>query len=482
MIRCMAKYFGTNGVRGKFDELTPQHTMALAQAIGTYLCEYYRKAGKQQNKSNKCTIVVARDCRITGEILANAAIAGLASIGCDVLDIGIASSPTAEFMIKKLQDEHGNGGCAGCIIVSASHNPPEWNALKVVDYNGVSVSQERGEEIERLLGKTKLARWNETGRITKCDTATLDHISAIKKLVNQNKIASKKPKVIIDCGNGTASLIAPKLLKELGAEIMSINSHPDGTFPGRPSEPTEVNVKELISTVKESKADAGIAWDGDGDRVIFVDEKGNYVIGDKVYALSLMWKLAEQREMQGSKQENRYGKEAITTAATSKIIEDVAKQFGCAVKYTAIGAPYLSEEIAKGKAVMAGEEVGGVIWPELSLAKDGFLTAAKLLEAVCNKPISKWLESVPKYYNVKYKIDADNKTKKSIVNRVAMYAKKRKLRATTVDGVRIDLPESWVIVRASGTENYVRVFAEARSENEAKTLADEYLKIAKGKP
>ncbi|MFZ5500361.1 MAG: phosphoglucosamine mutase, partial [Candidatus Micrarchaeota archaeon] len=254
-----------------------------------------------------------------------------------------------------------------------------------------------------------------------------------------------------------------------GCEITTINSHPDGRFPGRPSEPTEANVKELISLVKSSNADAGIAWDGDGDRVIFVDEKGAYVIGDKVYALSILWK---------AKKEKPHG-DVVTTVATSKAVEDVAKRLGMKVRYTAIGAPYLSEEVLKG-AFMGGEEVGGVIWPKLSLAKDGFLTGAKLAEALCEKPLSAWLKEVPEYHNVKLKIEAGGpEEKKRLVERVLAYAKTKKLGHITVDGVRVDLKDSWVIIRPSGTEEYVRLFAEAKSATEAGKLAKEYERIAK---
>jgi len=441
-------YFGTNGVRGRFDELSPGLAMKLAQAIGCYL--------------GKGKILLARDCRLTGDILARSVSAGLASVGCDVIDLGIVSSPTAEFMIKKLKAK-------GLIIITASHNPPEWNAIKVVDADGTAISRERGAEIEKLLDAPMLAAYDIVGKISGYDMATDDHIKAIAGLVDGGRIKQKKPKIILDCGNGTASVIAPKLFKELGCEIISLNSHLDGRFPGRPSEPSEANVKELLIAVKSMKADAGIAWDADGDRVIFVDEFGGYVIGDKVFALSILWKLSSGKKG-----------DIVTTVATSKAAEDVASRFGCKVRYTAIGAPYLCEEMRKKSAMIGGEEVGGVIWPELSQAKDGFITGAKLAEAICDKPLSAWLKDIPVYHNVKRKIDADDDGKKKIVARVLAYSKEKKHDHTTIDGVRINFKDGWVIVRASGTEPYVRIFAEARSEARAKDLAEEYTGIASG--
>ncbi|MBU0532441.1 phosphoglucosamine mutase [Candidatus Micrarchaeota archaeon] len=438
----MAKYFGTNGVRGLFNELGPELTLKIAQAVGL-------KKGK---------MLVARDCRLTGPVLSASVVAGLSSVGCDVIELGIVSAPTAEYMIKKLKTD-------GCMIITASHNPPEWNAIKVVDKDGVAISSERGEKIEKLMEKIELAKWDKTGKISYYDRATADHIDAIKKLVDTEKINKRKLKIVLDCGNGTASVIAPRLFKELGIEIITLNSHMDGRFPGRPSEPTKANVGELIAAVESSKADAGIAWDADGDRVIFVDEKGGYVIGDNVYALSAMWKLAKEKG------------DVVTTIATSKVIEDVAAKFGSKVRYTAIGAPYLCEEMIKKPAVIGGEEVGGVIWPELSLAKDGFLTAAKLAEALCEKKLSEWLSEIPEYHNVKMKINADEERKKKIVKKVLEHAKKNKLNFVDVDGVRVNMKNAWVIVRASGTENYVRIFAEAKTKEEAEKLAEEYKKI-----
>jgi phosphomannomutase/phosphoglucomutase len=444
----MAKHFGTNGVRGLFNELDPMLALGLARAIGTHF-----NCGK---------ILVARDARITGECLKHAVVAGLQSVGCQVVDLDYASAPTAEFMARRLKAD-------GLIIITASHNPPEWNALKVVDGNGVTVSRERGEEIEKLMGKAGSVSWDKVRQCVPCKTSAAEHTDAIIALVDSKKIRSRKPKLVLDCGNGTAALVAPGLFERLGCDLVLINATMDGRFPGRPSEPTQANVSRLIEAVKASRADAGIAWDGDGDRVVFVDENGGYVIGDKVFALSVLWKLGK-----GARGD------VVTTVATSRAAEDVAAGFKCRTRYTAIGAPYLSGSVAQSTAAIAGEEVGGVIWPELSLAKDGFMTAARMAEALCERPLSAWLKEIPSYYNVKKKIEAGGKDKNEIVARALAHAKAEKLDCVTLDGVRINFRDSWAIVRASGTEDYVRVFAEARSEAEAERLAEEWKKIALG--
>lgn len=429
--------FGTNGIRGLFNDLNPEEAVKIGYGIGRYL------NGK---------ILVARDNRLTGEILKQCVIAGVAATGRDVIDLGIVSSPTAELMIKKFK-------AGGLVIITASHNPPEWNAIKVVDSKGVAISKERGATIEKLMEKTELI-WDKVGNISKYENATEDHIREIVKKFGKNN----KKKVVLDCGNGTACTIAPKLFKELGCEIISINSHMDGRFPGRPSEPSEKNISTLIKTVISEQADAGIAWDADGDRVVFVDDLGRYVIGDKVFALSILF--AEN-----------LGDEVVTTVATSKCVEDIARKKGLKIKYTAIGAPYLCE--AMENAFMGGEEVGGVIWKDFSLAKDGFLTAAIMIYALQKKKLSEWLKEIPEYFNVKEKIPATTIEKNRIMEKVLKHAKDSGYRINKTDGLRLDFEKSWIIIRPSGTENYIRIFAEAKTIEEAEKLASEWIRISK---
>jgi len=479
----MVRYFGTNGVRGTFDVLDPMLAMRLAASVGVYF--------------NRGTILVARDARLTGECLEHAVFAGLQSVGCQPVSLGIVSSPTAEFMVKKLSAD-------GLIIITASHNPPEWNALKVVDKNGVTISWERGEEIERIMesknrtesGTTSVtsANWDSVKDVRVYPSAEDEHIAEIKKSVDQKLInpksippklvqkQTKKFKVVLDCGSGTAATIAPRLFRELGCDVTILNGTVDGRFPGRPSEPREENIQELLRLVPKLGADIGIAWDGDGDRVVCVDEKGGFVVGDRVFALCALSELRNQK-----------GNGAIaTTVATSKAVEEVAARFGCKTIYTKIGAPYLSEAVAMGGAggstmpdavVMAGEEVGGVIWPKFSLAKDGFLTAAKIIEFMCEKgkSLSELLKDVPLYFNEKEKIPCTAEQKEKIVSGMRKYVRDNKLIGVLIDGVRINFEDgfgSWVICRASGTENYVRVFAESKDKIKARKLVEEYKGIA----
>lgn len=438
--------FGTNGVRGLFHELNPLLALKIAHGIGIYF-----KSGK---------IGVARDARLTGECLEHSIVSGLMSVGCKVINFGIISSPTAEFMVKKLKLD-------GLIIITASHNPPEWNAIKVVDGKGIAISRERGEEIEKAMDKVQPAEWNKIGKEERHTKAVEDHIEAIVKEINVQEIKKRKPKLVLDPGNGAAGTIVFELFRRIGCEVIESNSKLDGNFPNRNSEPTKENVKGLIELVKKEKADAGIAWDGDGDRVIFVDEKGEYILGDKVFGLSVNIQLKKRKG------------ELVTTVATSRMIEDLGKKFGVKTSYTKVGAPYLSEEMAKGKAVLGGEEVGGVIWPEFSLAKEGIFTAAKMVEELSEKKLSEMVEELPAYYLKKIKIEVkDEAEKKKALGKVREYAEKEKLEYISIDGVRINYPGGWVIIRGSGTEPAIRIFAEGKSEKDAEELIERIKKIS----
>ncbi len=439
----MAKYFGTNGIRGTFEVLTPLLALKASQAIGDYF--------------NGGNVLVGRDCRLTSPTLHKAVLSGLESVGCSVTDLGIVTTPTAEFMVEKLHPD-------GLIIITASHNPPEWNALKVIDAKGVALSKERGAGIEEAIdGTVPLSSWDKAGTTTEYEGATEDHLAAILSEIDVGKIRKRKLKVVLDCANGVPALIGPRLFEALGCEVVLLNSRMDGHFPGRPSEPREENISEMLKLTRESKADFGIAWDGDGDRIVMADSDGEFVIGDRVFALSALLRLKEKPGP------------VVTTVATSKAVADVAQKFGQRIDYTAVGAPYLSEAASKGECAIAGEEVGGVIWPEVSLAKDGFLTAAKIAEAVCEKPFSEWLEEFPFYYNVKGKVPCEPSEIKAKMDSIPIPDAVESV--VRVDGVRLNFEDSWVIFRPSGTEPLIRVFAESTSEEKAKALVEEYEKL-----
>lgn len=454
--------FGTNGVRAKFDELTPQAAFSLSSSFG----KWCGGSGK--------TIVLGQDMRLTSPALAAAAKAGLLSVGCNVLGIGLASSPTCEYVLHAKKAD-------GLIIITASHNPPEWNALKFVDKNGVGISRERGAEIEKIMqAGVQPVEWKKIGICTEYARACEDHLNAMLSLLDANAIQRRKLSIVLDCGNGTSATLAPALFGALGCKLTLLNEKIDGTFPGRPSEPTEANLHALISKVKETRADFGVGWDGDSDRVVFVDEKGRWIVGDKGFAISASLAL-EQAKENGEWQKG--ARAVVTTVATSKVAEDVCKKHGAELHYTKVGAPYISEKMhgLGAKCASGGEEVGGIVWPKLSLAKDGIFAAAKIAEAICKKkmPLSAMLDALPIYYNSKTKIECIPSQKEKTMQKLADYAKKNSLNPLLLDGVRVDYPDSWAIVRASGTENYFRVFAEAKTQQKANALMEEYAALVK---
>ncbi|MEM4348600.1 MAG: phosphoglucosamine mutase [Candidatus Anstonellaceae archaeon] len=440
--------FGTNGVRGTINQLGPQLAFELAAAFASWC-----KRGP---------ILLSRDMRLTSPMLHCAAAAGIMAAGKEALDLGLCSSPVSEYALH-----HEKAG--GLIIVTASHNPPEWNALKFIDSRGVAVSKERGQEIENLLGKNKLAEWNKVGKIKEYPFALQTHIQQILKQVDVEKIRKRKLRLVLDFGNGTAAL-SSRLFELLGCEIITLNDKLDGHFPGRPSEPSQQNVSQMLAAVKKVSADLGVAWDGDADRVIFADEKGNWIVGDKSFALCAAFACRKAKEKE---------KLVVTTVATSKVVEEVCGNLGAKTVYTKVGAPYLSQKVLElgSAAVSAGEEVGGIIWPSFSLAKDGILSAAKICELILEQPLSQHIAQLPTYFNSKSKIEVEPEKKQLALDAAKAHAQKSKAKLVLVDGVRADFEDSWVIVRASGTENVVRVFAESKTQKHADELNKEYCEV-----
>jgi len=446
--------FGTNGVRGKLDVLSPQ--------LAFDLCASFASWCKGQE------IVLARDMRITSPMLHAAAQSGILSSGKDVLDIGLASSPVAEFTLSRQK-------ASGLVIITASHNAPEWNALKFVDEKGVAVSHERGALIEQTaLAKTySQADWQSVGHQQQFLGAAGAHAKEAISSVKAARIKKRKLKIALDFGNGTSSL-SRQMFNSLGCEVVALNEEIDGTFPGRASEPSEANVQQLLKAVKNEGCDFGVAWDGDSDRVVFVDEKGSWIVGDKGFAISAVQACKEAKKQKE--------KAIVTTVATSRCVEEACAALGAKTIYTAVGAPYLSEKMSQlgDRAVSGGEEVGGIIWPRFSLAKDGIFAAAKICEMVCDTPLSELVSELPVYFNSKTRIEAKGTEAKAAgINAAVAHAKKSNARLTRVDGVRVDFDDGWVIARASGTEDYMRVFAEGKTKKRADALMKEYEEIVR---
>ncbi|NJE09796.1 phosphoglucosamine mutase [Thermococcus sp. MAR1] len=448
----MGRLFGTFGVRGIANEMiTPEFALRMGMAFGTML----KREGRE-----KPLVVVGMDTRVSGEMLKNALISGLLSTGCDVIDVGIAPTPAIQFATAHF---NADGGA----VITASHNPPEYNGIKLLEPNGMGLKKEREAIVEEVFFSEDFdrARWDGIGEVREEDIIG-PYIEAIKARVDVEAIRKRKPFVVVDTSNGAGSLTLPYLLRELGCKVVSVNAHPDGHFPARNPEPNEENLKGFMEIVKALGADFGVAQDGDADRAVFVDENGRFIQGDKTFALVADAVLRESG-----------GGLLVTTIATSNLLDDIAERNNAEVMRTRVGDLIVARALLEHNGTIGGEENGGVIFPDFVLGRDGAMTTAKIVEifAKSGKKFSELIDELPKYYQfkTKRKVEGD---RKAIVARVAELAREKGYDVDTTDGTKILFPDGWVLVRASGTEPIIRVFSEAKSEEKAK----DYLELGLG--
>lgn len=437
--------FGSSGVRGVFgQEIDPG-----------FVCEIARAAGSVWEAE---AVAIARDTRYTGRLLENAAAAGLASVGATVQRVGEIPTPG-------LQAHCANHEVPG-LMVTASHNPPEYNGVKLVDANGVELTVDTLEEIEARLedAATLNVAWDETGSDRTVDDARDRYVSELVGAVDGEAIAGADLTVAIDPGHGAGALTSPSVLRQLGCSVRTVNAHPDGHFPGRDPEPVKENLKDLSRLVASSDADVGIAHDGDADRAIFIDETGEYVEGDAALAA-----LAEE--------ELHPGDIAVSAVNVSQRLVDVVDSVGAKLELTPIGSTRILDRIrtlrADGETVpIAGEGNGGIIFPDYRLARDGAYTAARFLELLTNRPVSDVIAPFDGYENVRVNVEyssGDERT--AMLEAAAEFANTVDADITTTDGYRLDYDGGWVLARESGTEPLVRIYAEAQQAARAEELA-----------
>ena len=435
----MKKLFGTFGVRRIANkQLTPEFASRLSAAFGSLT------DGK---------IAVGGDTRTSTPMIKHAVIASLLSTGCDVVDLGILPTPTVQYAVRKYYD-------AG-VIITASHNPPQYNGIKFVDEHGIGIKEELEEKIEKIFFEEKAERvpWDRIGSTTKNRKIIREYIDEIIKRVDADIIREANFTVVVDCGSGAGSYTTPYLLRELGCEVLSLNCQPDGFFPGRDPEPTPKNLKNLMDIVKVSKADLGIAHDGDADRMVAVDEKGRFADFDKLLTL-----IAKEK-----------GGKIITTVDASISLDECLKEVGGEVIRTKVGDVHVAEALIKEGGTFGGEPSGTWLHPEFSLSPDGIFSALKLVEIVSKEgPLSRLLDEIPSYYNIRDKIPCPDTKKDNVMEKVKQQLPKQfteKIQIDNIDGVRISLEDgSWVLIRPSGTEPYIRVRIEAKKEKTAKKL------------
>jgi phosphomannomutase/phosphoglucomutase len=453
----MTKLFGTNGIRGVINEdMNNELALGIGVAWGTFL--------KQSVPRPK--LAIGTDARLSNHMLKCAVTAGLLSAGCDVVDVGLVPTPTLQYTVKVKDFDSG-------VIITASHNPPQFNGIKGVSSDGTEFSKDQEEEIERLYFNKKysLADWKNVGSFSSWDGSIDLYIKGILANVDVDAIKKKKYHVVLDCGNGAGCLVTPMLLKKLGCKITELYCEPDGLFPGRNSEPLPENLTDLIKKVPDVAADFGVAQDGDADRAIFVDENGTYLQGDKTLALA-------GKYITGLKK----GGVTVTPVTTSSSFEEVVKRNGGIVISTQVGSPIVARVMIEKNAVFGGEENGGLIFPELQYCRDSAMTIAKILEILAkeNKTLSELIEEIPEYEVYKTKIACPNDKKETVMKKLAGQTRDDAdvVKVDETDGVKLYVDGGWVLMRPSGTEPIFRVYSESKSKEKAEELALRYKRLA----
>jgi len=446
------KLFGTNGIRGLVNnELTTEIAVKVGSVIGTFF------KGK--------SLLVGHDARTSGPMFANSVISGLIATGCKVFFAGMAPTPTLQFAIK-------NHRMDGGVIITASHNPPEYNGIKVIWSDGIEISHEQEAEVEDVFfnDKTSFAEWNKLGITQELPGVNDEYVEAIKKHVNVARIADKHFHVVVDAANSVGGLTGPRLLKDLGCKVTSINANIDGTFPGRPPEPRPENLRDLALTVKALGADLGVAFDGDADRSIFVGENGEVYWGDKTFAVIEKHFLIENPKAQ-----------IVTPVSSSTLIKDVADVYGGEIVWTKVGSVTVSQKMKELNAKLGGEENGGVFYGLHQAVRDGAMTTALILNimAETGNRLTELIAEQPKYFIEKGWVSCPQDKKEKVLK--GLLEQVKGLNLTTIDGVKIRFEDkSAILIRPSGTEPIYRLYAEAKNQKRALSLVEEYsAKLAK---
>jgi phosphomannomutase len=414
-------------------------------------CKYASAYGSMMGPGE---IVVGSDGRPSGSMLFQAVCAGLRAVGCNMLDLGIVTTPTIQLILSKR-------GAQGGIAITASHNPQEWNALKFFSTSSLFLDENEGAELKRRLseGIIEYVRWDRLGDYQKYPDAIEDHIEAVLDIpyLNLAGIRDRNFKVAIDCVNGSGSLILPELLNELGCTVAKVNCEPTGIFP-RPAEPLPENLAELSALVVEEKADIGFAVDPDGDRLAIVDEKG-HPIGEE-YSLVLVADFVLSKK-KGP---------VVSNVSTTRALDDIAQKHNVSIFRTKVGEVHVAKRMAVEGAVIGGEGNGGIILPEVHLGRDAPVGIALVLQSLLESEttLSRVWETLPQYRMVKDKIRLEKHPAVEILPSLDQSFENAFIDRT--DGLKFIFTHSWVQVRASNTEPIIRIFAEAKDAESASQL------------
>ncbi len=441
MATLMSSISGIRGIvgNGLDPEIIIKYTKAYAEFIGS---------GK---------VVIGRDARITGEMVNQITTGTLLAKGIDVVDIGICPTPTVQFNVKKLKAQGG-------IAISASHNPNEWNALKLLNGTGQFLSPAEYVQMQKFLadGQSNYKSWDKIGKWTEYSKGIQNHIDAIFDLgiIYVEEIRKKRFKVLVDCVNGAGAYILPDFLKEFGCEVIEMNCEKTGIFPRTP-EPLPENLIETMKRVKSAKVDFGIVVDPDVDRLVLISDKGEPFIEENTITQIVQFILSRKKG------------NVVVNLSTTRAVDDIAAKYGCSVFRSPVGEANVVKKMKEVNAVIGGEGSGGIIFPELHYGRDALVGIALTLQYLSDygKSISELKKELPQYFIVKKKIEV-TKNPDEVISKLTDNFSNQKI--NTEDGLRVDFADHWVHFRRSNTEPIVRIIVEAKSESKAEELSKKY--------
>jgi phosphomannomutase/phosphoglucomutase len=439
------RLFGTNGVRGIVNkELTTELVLRLSMATGTYF--------------KGADLAVGCDGRLSSPLFQDVVCSGLASTGSQVWNLGMITTPALQFLTKEW-------GLKGSVMVTASHNPPKYNGMKVMGNHGVELPHEEELKIEKIYfgSKWKLSEWNMVKQPLVVNEKFAGYVrSVIENVGGPPQHGSLK--VLVDAANGVSVLATPLIVEKMGGRVYVVNGKIDGNFPGRLPEPTPQNLRKTSRILPSLHADFGVAHDGDGDRAVFLDERGAVCWGDQTFALVIRDFL-----------ENYSNGKIVTPISSSQMIEEIAEKYGGEIIYTPVGSVYVSNLMLKIKAKLGGEENGGIFYAPHVAARDGGITTAMIYKIVleARKPLSRLVAELPNYYIVKDKMSCPDSIKETVTEELRNLPRKGKV--LDIDGIKVWVPpRAWILIRPSGTEPIFRIMAEAPTKGKAMRIVNDY--------
>lgn len=449
----MGRLFGTAGIRGPYlDKVSPELAFKVGLAVATYL-------------EGKGSVAIGHDVRTTSWLLASSVASGVMAGGLDAVSIGLAPTPVLAYSVKRLRARSG-------VVVTASHNPPEDNGLKCFNRDGMEYTEEMEEELERIIfeGRFNYAPWDRVGRLIQAPELIEDYVKDLIDRFKPERV-KRRVRVIVDLANGAAYNITPRILRAIGAGVVTVNGNPDGFFPGRHPEPRPDVLDELGRITRSLRADGAFAHDGDADRLSVLDEGGAFIYNDVLIAFYAKLKLIEKG-----------GGVVVVSIDTSTAVDEVVERYGGEIVRTKLGKTHEKLKELGRKAVMAAEP-WKLIDPDWGPWVDGIYQATlitkKMLES--GMTVSELLSDIPRYpqKRISYRVE---ESKKSLLYEEICNLMLESFRdyeeLITIDGLRINMPDkSWVLVRKSGTEPKIRFYIEARSKKQLEEYISKVEKI-----